>query len=141
MESILASVKKLLGISHEYTHFDSDIIMHINTVFMVLQQLGVGPKNGFYIEDDTSTWADFLGDPTHLQMVKTYVGLKVRKIFDPPTSSALMNAIDQSIAEFEWRLYIAAETGMFTKDDTSDEPTINTSAVLDYAIIGQLILA
>lgn len=109
MESILASVKKMLGIPEEYTHFDPDIVMHINTVFMVLQQLGVGPSKGFYIEDDTSTWAEFLGDPTRLQMVKSYMYLKVRKIFDPPTSSAHMNAIDQSIAEFEWRLNVAVD--------------------------------
>ena len=109
MESILTSVKKLLGIPEEYTHFDPDIVMHINAVFMVLQQLGVGPSKGFYIEDDTSTWAEFLGDPTQLQMVKSYMYLKVRKIFDPPTSSAHMNAIDQSIAEFEWRLNVAVD--------------------------------
>lgn len=109
MESILTSVKKMLGIPEDYTHFDPDIVMHINTVFMVLQQLGVGPSKGFYIEDDTSTWAEFLGDPTQLQMVKSYMYLKVRKIFDPPTSSAHMNAIDQSIAEFEWRLNVAVD--------------------------------
>lgn len=109
MESILTSIKKMLGIVAEYTHFDPDIIMHINTTFMVLQQLGVGPEKGFYIEDDTSTWAEFLDDPTQLQMVKSYMYLKVKKLFDPPTSSTHMNAIDQSIAEFEWRLNVAVD--------------------------------
>lgn len=109
MESILTSIKKMLGIAEEYTHFDPDIIMHINTVFMVLHQLGVGPDNGFYIEDDTYTWADFLEDPTRLQMVKSYMYLKVRKVFDPPTSSTHMNAIDQSIAEYEFRLNVAVD--------------------------------
>ena len=109
MESILTSIKKLLGVPEEYKQFDQDIVMHINTTLMVLTQLGVGPEKGFYIEDDTSTWADFLEDPTRLQMVKSYVYLKVRKLFDPPTSSAHMNAIDQSIAEFEWRLNVAVD--------------------------------
>jgi hypothetical protein len=109
MESILTSIKKLLGITEDYDHFDQDIIMHINTVFMVLTQLGVGPENGFHIEDDTTTWADFLEDPTRLQMVKTYMGLKVRLLFDPPSSSTHMNAITQAIAEFEWRLNIAVD--------------------------------
>lgn len=109
MESILTSIKKLLGIPEEYDHFDSDLIMHINSVFMVLNQLGVGPEDGFYIEDDTSTWSDFLEDPTKLQMVKSYVYLKVRLLFDPPSSSTHMNAITQSINEFEFRLNVAVD--------------------------------
>lgn len=109
MESILTSIKKMLGITEEYEHFDPDIIMHINSVFMVLTQLGVGPSKGFYIEDSQATWGDFLGDPTQLQMVKTYMGLKVRLLFDPPTSSTVMNAITQSINEFEWRLNVAVD--------------------------------
>lgn len=109
MESILTSIKKMLGIPKEYEHFDEDIIMHINSVFMVLQQIGVGPSSGFYIEDDTKTWADFLGDPTQLQMVKTYMHHKVKLIFDPPASSVVMEAMKQIIAECEWRLREAAE--------------------------------
>lgn len=109
MESILNSIKKMLGPDAEYDHFDPDIIMHINTVFMVLQQLGVGPKEGFYIEDDTTTWAEYLVDPTKLQMVKTYMYLKVKLVFDPPTSSTVMNAITQSINEYEWRLNVAVD--------------------------------
>lgn len=109
MESILNSIKKMLGPDAEYDHFDPDIIMHINTVFMILQQLGVGPKEGFYIEDDMATWADYLVDPTKLQMVKTYMYLKVRLVFDPPTSSTVMNAITQTIAELEWRLNVAVD--------------------------------
>lgn len=109
MESILNSIKKQLGITEEYDHFDPDIIMHINSVFMVLWQLGVGPSNGFHIEDDLATWADFLEDPTRLQMVKTYMGHKVRMLFDPPSNSTVANAINQAIAEFEWRLNIAVD--------------------------------
>ena len=109
MDSILTSIKKLLGIAEEYEHFDPDIIMHINTVFMILNQLGVGPEVCFSIEDDTSTWSEFLEDPTQLQMVKSYMGLKVRLLFDPPSNSTHMNAITQSINEFEWRLNIAVD--------------------------------
>lgn len=113
MESILTSIKKMLGIAEEYEHFDPDIIMHINSVFMVLNQLGVGPEKCFFIEDKLSTWADFLDDPTDLQMVKTYIGLKVRLIFDPPASSVVMEAMKQMINECEFRLNIAVDNGGF----------------------------
>lgn len=110
MESILTSIKKLLGISEEYQHFDADLIMHINSVFLILTQLGVGPKDGFFIEDDSSEWSDFLEDPTKLQMVKSYMFLKVKLLFDPPLSSAVIEANNRLISEFEWRLNVAAET-------------------------------
>lgn len=109
MDSILQSVKKQCGITSEYTHFDSDIIMHINSVFMILNQLGVGPKEGFAIEDEFAVWSDYISDPSKLQMVKSYMGLKVRLLFDPPTSSTHMNAMTQSINEFEWRLNVAVD--------------------------------
>jgi hypothetical protein len=110
MESILTSIKKLLGISEEYQHFDADLIMHINSVFLILTQLGVGPKDGFFIEDDSSEWSDFLEDATKLQMVKSYMFLKVKLLFDPPLSSAVIEANNRMISEFEWRLNVAAET-------------------------------
>ena len=109
MESILQSVKKMLGIIPDYTNFDDDIIMHINSVFMILQQLGVGPKGGFAISDQFTVWEDYIEDPVKLQMVKTYMALRVRLLFDPPTSSAHMESIKQQIAEFEWRMNVAAE--------------------------------
>ena len=109
MESILNSVKKQLGITEEYDHFDPDIIMHINSVFMILWQLGVGPSEGFYIEDELATWTDYLDDPTRLMVVRSYMGHKVRMLFDPPASSTVANAINQAIAEFEWRLNIAVD--------------------------------
>ena len=109
MESILTSVKKMLGITEEYTHFDPDIIMHINSVFMILQQLGVGPEKGFYIEDETSTWVDYLGAADQLHMVKSYIYMKVRLLFDPPASSAVMECMKQTIAEMEWRLNVAVD--------------------------------
>ena len=110
MESILTSIKKLLGIPEDHDHFDVDIIMHINSVFMILTQLGVGPSKGFTIEDETAEWTDFVSDTTKIEAVKTYVYLKVRLLFDPPTSSAVMESINRMISEYEWRLYVAVET-------------------------------
>ncbi len=110
-ESILTSIKKLLGISEDYTQFDSDVIMHINTVFMNLTQLGVGPEEGFFIEDDSATWSEFADVDTskQLQAIKTYVYLKVKLLFDPPLSSSVIDAMDRQIAELEWRLNVAVE--------------------------------
>lgn len=111
MDSILTSIKKLLGISKEYTQFDSDIIMHINTVFLNLHQLGVGPEEGFYIEDYSAEWLDFIDteENTQLNAVKTYVYLKVKLLFDPPLSSAVIESTNNLIAELEWRLNAAVE--------------------------------
>lgn len=107
--SILASIKKILGVPEEYTQFDVDIIMHINSVFMTLQQLGVGPSEGFSITDRMPTWKDYLGDSTNLEAVKSYVGLKVRLLFDPPLSSSVMECMKQLISEYEWRLNVQVE--------------------------------
>ena len=109
MESILTSIKKLLGIDEEYTQFDSDIIMHINSVVLNLTQLGVGPSEGFLIEDDTATWDDFIGDSNQLQAVKSYVYLKVKLLFDPPLSSSVTESMNRMISELEWRLNVAVE--------------------------------
>lgn len=110
MESILTSIKKLLGITEEYDHFDPDIIMHINSVFMILTQLGVGPSDGFSISDKTATWDDFLpADNKNFEAVKSYMHLKVKLLFDPPMSSAIIEAIKQMINELEWRLNVEAE--------------------------------
>jgi len=111
-ENILTSVKKLLGIEENYTHFDADIIMHINSVFSILGQLGVGPVNGFSLEDGDETWDQFITDGVgfnKFSMVKSYIYLKVRLLFDPPLSSAAMDAINRQISELEWRLYVAAD--------------------------------
>lgn len=109
-ESILTSVKKMLGITDDYTHFDSDITIHINSVFMILSQLGVGPVNGFTITDKSDTWSDFIpADNKNFESVKTYVYLKVKLLFDPPMSSAVMEAMKQMISELEWRLNVEAE--------------------------------
>lgn len=111
MESILTSIKKMLGIEESYDHFDPDIIMHINSALTVLTQLGVGPEEGFMIEDDTSTWQDFIPEITSakLELVKSYIYLKVRLLFDPPLSSSVIDSINRQIAEFEWRLNVAVD--------------------------------
>lgn len=109
MDSILTSIKKLLGIAEDYEHFDTDLIMHINSVFMVLTQLGVGPPEGFIIEDDSAIWEDFIEDSTKLQAIKSYVYLKVKLLFDPPLSSAVMESMDRTISELEWRLNVAVD--------------------------------
>lgn len=111
MESILLATKKLLGISSDYTHFDTDIILHINSTFMVLNQLGVGPLEGFSIANDKAIWDDFLDGP-QLEAVKTYMYLKVRLVFDPPTNSFLVEAVKDQIKELEWRLTVRAEGGV-----------------------------
>lgn len=112
MESILASIKKLLGITQECEDFDSDLIVHINSVFMVLTQLGVGPSEGFIIEDDSSTWDEFFVDTIQMQAVKSYIFMKVKLLFDPPTSSAVTDSYNRLINEFEWRLKVAAESNV-----------------------------
>lgn len=109
MESILTSVKKMLGITEEYEHFDVDLIMHINSVFMILNQLGVGPSKGFIITDKFATWADFIQSGENLESVKTYMYMKVKLLFDPPMSSAVMESMKQMISELEWRLNVQSE--------------------------------
>ncbi len=110
MDSILTSVKKLLGIEENYEHFDQDIIMHINSVLAILIQLGVGPSVGFTISDKTATWADFLGEgAANLDGVKTYVYMKVRLIFDPPTSQAAIDSMNRMVNELEWRLNVTVD--------------------------------
>lgn len=109
-ESILTSIKKLLGIDENYTHFDADIIMHINSVFSILTQMGVGPANGFSISGKDDTWSAFITDkPNIFSLVKSYVYMKVRLLFDPPLSSAAIESINRQISEFEWRLFVAAD--------------------------------
>ena len=110
MESILESIKKMLGPSGSYDVFDPDIIMHINSTFMVLHQAGVGPEEGFFIEDEAAIWEDFTTDTMLANGVKTYMYAKVKKVFDPPSSSTHMQALNDVINEFEWRLNIAAES-------------------------------
>ena len=109
MNSILTSIKKQLGIMENYDAFDDVLIEHINSAFMVLTQLGVGPSEGFVIKDASAVWSDFLSNTIKLEAVKTYIGHKVRLMFDPPQSSAVMEAINRTISELEFRLNVAAD--------------------------------
>lgn len=113
-DSILTSTKKILGIEESYTAFDEDIMLHINSVFSILNQLGIGPENGFAIEDNSDTWDDFLGDELRLNSVKTYVYLRVRLLFDPPTTSYLINSMNEQVKELEWRLNVQREETSWT---------------------------
>ena len=109
MDSILTSIKKMLGIIEEYEHFDSEIIMYINSAFSVLTQLGVGPVEGFYISDKSSIWSDFIEDDSRLEMVKSYTYLKVKLLFDPPLGGSLIDAMNRQLDEYEWRINIIAD--------------------------------
>lgn len=110
MESILTSIKKLLGVREDYAHFDPDIIFHINSALMTLNQLGVGPKEGFFITTDEQLWEDYLGESKQLEGVKSYIYLRVKILFDPPASSTILEAMNKQITEFEWRLNVQAES-------------------------------
>lgn len=110
MESILTSIKKMLGIAEEYEHFDADIIMHINSVFTILTQIGVGPPEGFRIEDETATWAEFIPSGSNLEAVKSYIHMQVKLLFAPPDNSAVLASTERKISELEWRLNVSAES-------------------------------
>lgn len=108
-ESILTSTKKILGIDESYTAFDLDILTHINSAFATLAQIGIGPENGIYVEDDTLVWEALTGSDPLLNGVKTYVFLKVRLAFDPPGTSFHIGAVEKQIQELEWRLNVVYE--------------------------------
>jgi hypothetical protein len=129
-QSILNSTKKILGIAEDYTVFDLDIITHINSAFSTLTQLGVGPPSGFMIEDATAVWSDFIpdypegsessGDDYQYNSVKSYVFLKTKHLFDPPTTSYLITASEKQIEELEWRLNSHREETAWTDPDPDD---------------------
>jgi hypothetical protein len=110
INSIFNSTKKILGLDLAYTPFDIDVMMHINAVFAVLTQLGIGPEDGFFIESDAEIWDDFQVPTNQLHLVKTYIFLKVRMLFDPPTTSYLIDAMERQIKEYEWRLSTMRES-------------------------------
>lgn len=110
MESILESIKKLLGIPKDYTAFDVDVVVHINTAFAVLNQLGLGPDFGFSIEGYEEVWDDYIVSH-NMSMVKTFIYLKVRLAFDPPSSTALIESMQRTLDELTWRLEIEGQNG------------------------------
>lgn len=117
MDSILITIKRLLGIGDYCDQFDTEVIVHINSALMVLNQLGVGPPGGFMITSNAETWTDFLGDNKQIESVKTYIYMKVKLIFDPPQSSAAIESMNQLIKEFEWRLNVAVDPGSTTQGE------------------------
>lgn len=129
-DSILTSIKKNLGVVEDYIVFDSDITMYINSAFATLTQLGVGPAEGFMIEDKTATWTTFLGTDPRLNPVKTYVQLRVRMLFDPPQTSYLVEAMKQQILEHEWRLNVHME-GIIWTDPDPDLDDLVEDPILD----------
>lgn len=110
MDSILNTIKKLLGYEPDYDVYDTDLVIHINSCFMELNQLGVGPEECFMIEDDGEEWDEFLDGDTNFEAVKTYIYLKCKLVFDPPATSFGVDAINKQLERLEWRLNWQAET-------------------------------
>jgi hypothetical protein len=124
-DSILDSTKKALNLASDYTAFDQDIILHINSVFSTLNQLGIGPAAGFMISDKVPVWADFLEGDLRLNNVKTYMYLRVRLLFDPPTLGYVIDAMKDQIKELEWRINVHHESIAWV------DPTPENEVVLD----------
>lgn len=122
-DSILTSTKKILGLADDYTVYDLDVITLINAAFSTLNQLGIGPEEGFAIEDKAATWDTFLGADPRLNSVKQYVALKVRLMFDPPETSYVLAAMEKQIQEYEWRLNVVREGDSWVDPD----PDLSTS--------------
>ena len=110
-DSILLSVKKHLGIADEDTGFDEDILQDINTTFGVLTQLGVGPKEGYSIEDATAKWSDYFAGSNLLHMVKSYMNIKVKILFDTNSPSAVISALKEEANMLEWRINVMVDPG------------------------------
>lgn len=124
-DSILIGTKKIIGVPEEDTSFDIDIITHINSVFSVLQQLGVGPSTGFMVEDDCDEWSDYITDNNQYNMVRTYMFLKTKMFFDPPPTSYMIDAMNKQIQELEFRLHVQREFDL----DPVDPMTISEEEV------------
>lgn len=119
LDSILNSIKNQLNINVEETGFDDELILNINSVFSTLYQIGVGPANGYSISDSSSLWTDYLANEVALEMVKSYMYLKVKIMFDPPTNSSYLSAMNEMIKEYEWRMNVFGNANL--KDDENEE--------------------
>ena len=139
MESILISIKKMLGISEDYDAFDSVIVMYINSVFSTLTQLGIGSSEGFSVLDEAETWSDFIGDDAALEAVKSYTYLRVRLLFDPPLNSTVIESMNRQINELEWRLNALADNSSSGGSD-SDEKTCISIIKSEINASGELVL-
>lgn len=130
--SILTETKKLLGLEDDYTVFDTDVILHINTALARLTQLGIGPENGYMILDKTATWDAFLGSDLNLNPVKSYVFLRVKLLFDPPATSFLGTAMQQEVERQEWLLNVYREGRDWVPPVTPEEfPCSGEDLILD----------
>lgn len=118
-DSILDSTKKILGLEWDFTNFDIDVIMAINTTFSALTQLGVGPEDGFEIDDRTTLWSDYLGVNKKLNLVKTYVYLRVRMLWDPPATSFDITAKQEQIKELEFRINVEVQSQLVLPDGST----------------------
>ena len=116
MDSILNSIKKMLGGELNGTFFDPDLIIHINSAFTTLSQLGIGPKEGFFITSSEDEWSDFISDINQQEWVKTYVYLKVKLVFDPPLNASVLESIKQIISEYEWRMNVRVESDLKSEE-------------------------
>ena len=121
MSSILKSTKQILGISPDDDSFDADIIIFINTAFSILTQMGIGPAEGFKILDADAEWSDYTNDDSKVSMVESYIPLKVRLLFDPPTSTPVMECLNRMISELEWRLQTEFEIKNIDKEEIQNE--------------------
>lgn len=128
-DSILTSIKKNLGIEEDYTAFDPDITMYINGALATLNQLGIGPENGFRIEDKDATWVEFLGSDYRLNNVKDYVSLRTRMLFDPPTTSYHITAMEKQIEELAWRITTY-------RDETAWTPPVSEDVFIPSVLDG-----
>lgn len=128
IQSILTSTKKNLGLDASYTVFDEDILTHINSAFATLNQLGIGPEDGYAIEDASATWDAFFGENLKYSSIKTYVYLSVKLLFDPPSTSYYVTAIEKQKQELEWRLNVVREQTDWV--DPEPEPVLEVS-ILD----------
>lgn len=139
MDSILTSIKKMLGIEETYEHFDQDIIININSAMSILTQLGIGPETGFSIRDKTTLWSDYLPANTNVEMVKTYIYLKVKLVFDPPTSSAVLSSYERIIAETEWRISASVDEANMLGLQEDEIGNIIDEIKLNVNIINEII--
>lgn len=122
--SILDDIRRAAGAEEWDDAFDTDLIDYTNSVFMILTQMGIGPAEGYVIEDEDNQWSEFISDPVKYRLVKSYMGLKVRLLFDPPLSSAVLQSMNNQIAEYEWRLTAAAELDKSNGEEESQNGTV-----------------
>lgn len=122
MTSILETTKRMLGIPSTYTHFDDELIIHINTAISILTQLGVGPSDGFSITSSTETWSDFVSDESKIKMIENYIFARVRLSFDPPASAAAIEALNKQMEMYEFRINLQVDRGeTYAWNSDSDE--------------------